>query len=116
MTQNSKAVQELESKYPEIAAEYRRISQLQMELFAQKCLDYGVGNISVGTKLETPEEVRLSLTGLWFRMSDKLNRLKNLIALNKNTYVKDESLADSFKDLSVYGIIGQIVHNGKWKG
>ena len=36
-------------------------------------------NISVGTQLKTKEEINLSLTGLWFRMNDKLQRVKTLI-------------------------------------
>jgi len=78
-------------------------------------LDYGKGNISVGTSLETPEEVKLSLTGLWFRMNDKMNRLKNLVLLNQKPNVTSESTTDTFQDMSIYGIIAQIVQNGKWK-
>jgi hypothetical protein len=113
MANNS--VQELEKKYPEIAQEYKRIAGEQYSLFASKMCDYGKGNISVGTNLETPEEVKLSLTGLWFRMTDKLNRLKNLVVMNQTPSVTNESTNDTFQDLSIYGIIAQIVQNGKWK-
>jgi hypothetical protein len=111
----SNSVQELEKKYPEIAQEYKRIAAEQYNIFAAKMLDYGKGNISVGTNLETPEEVKLSLTGLWFRMTDKMNRLKNLVLLNNTPNVVGESTTDTFQDLSIYGIIAQIVQNGKWK-
>jgi hypothetical protein len=113
MANNS--IQELEAKYPEIAQEYKRIAGEQFQIFASKMLDYGKGNISVGSNLETPEEVKLSLTGLWFRLTDKINRLKNLVVLNQKPNVKDESITDTFQDLSIYGIIAQIVQNGKWK-
>ena len=73
------------------------------------------GNISVGSNLETPEEIKLSLTGLWFRMTDKMNRLKNLVLLNQSPNVVTESVTDTFQDMSIYGIIAQIVQNGKWK-
>lgn len=105
----------LKETYPQIAEEYERIMLEQYELFAAKMLDYGKGNISVGTNLETPEEVKLSLTGLWFRMNDKMNRLKNLVLLNQKAQVSSESTLDTFQDLSIYGIIAQIVQNGKWK-
>ncbi len=105
----------MESMYPEIAQEYKRISAQQYNLFASKMLDYGKGNISVGTNLDNADEVKLSLTGLWFRMSDKMNRLKNLVLLNKEANVKTESTIDTFQDLSIYGIIAQIVQNQKWK-
>ena len=41
--------------------------------------DYGPGNISVGTQLQTSDEIKLSLTGLWFRMNDKITKIKNII-------------------------------------
>tara|TARA_R100001463_G_scaffold104749_1_gene159266 strand:+ start:1499 stop:1756 length:258 start_codon:yes stop_codon:yes gene_type:complete len=83
-------------------------------LFLAKQSDYGPGNISVGSNLETPEEVHLSLTGLWFRMNDKIQRIKNLLMNKKANAVKDESVTDSFLDLSNYGIMATIVQNGKW--
>ena len=52
----SNSIQELEKRYPEIAQEYKRIAGEQYSLFAAKMLDYGKGNISVGSNLETPEE------------------------------------------------------------
>jgi hypothetical protein len=46
-------------------------------------------------------------------MNDKINRLKQLVVLGKQDLV-NESIQDSFSDLSVYGIIAQIVSRGKW--
>lgn len=102
-----------EEKYPEMTGEFKKILKEQYELFCRKQLNYGPDNISVGTKCETQEEQKLSLTGLWFRMNDKINRLKQLIIFNKPDLVS-ESIQDSFSDLSVYGIIAQIVSRGKW--
>jgi hypothetical protein len=76
-------------------------------------LNYGPDNIAVGTKLETPEDIKLSQTGLWFRMNDKIQRLKQLVVLGKDDTV-GESIQDTYSDLSVYGIIAQIVNRGKW--
>ena len=78
-------------------------------------MDYGKGNISVGSNLDTPEEEKVALTGLWFRMNDKIQRLKQLVLLSKEAKVKTESVKDTFQDLSIYGIIAQIVKNKKWK-
>ena len=75
-------------------------------------MDYGPSNISVGTNLVTEEEVKLSLTGLWFRMNDKIQRIKNLLMNNQK--VNNEPLEDSFLDVSNYGIMATIVKNGKW--
>ena len=115
MDQKTNNIQELKTKHPEIAQEFERVVAQQYDLFARKMLDYGKGNISVGTNLETPEEVKLSLTGLWFRMNDKMNRLKNLVLLSNSPKVSSESTMDTFQDLSIYSIIAQIVQNNRWK-
>jgi len=106
-------IKQCEEKYPETTTEFKKIMREQYELFCRKQLNYGPDNISVGTKLESPEEVKLSLTGLWFRMNDKIQRLKQLVLLGKEDTV-GESVQDSYSDLSVYGIIAQIVSRGKW--
>ena len=110
---NPEVVQEIESRYPEMSKEFKRLMFEQYELFCSKQLNYGPGNISVGTRLETNEDKKLSLTGLWFRINDKIQRLKQLIIFDKQDVV-NESIQDTFQDLSVYGIIAQLVSNGKW--
>ena len=107
-------VEAMEKQYPDTTQEFKRLQGEQYELFLAKQSDYGPGNISVGSNLETPEEVHLSLTGLWFRMNDKIQRIKNLLMNKKANAVKDESVTDSFLDLSNYGIMATIVKNGKW--
>ena len=102
-----------EQNYPQMMEEYQRIMWNQYETFCKKQRNYGPGNISVGTSLETKDDVRLSLTGLWFRINDKVQRLKQMVVLGQPDEV-GESIQDTFQDLSVYGIIAQIVQNGKW--
>jgi hypothetical protein len=46
-------------------------------------------------------------------MNDKIQRLKQLVVLSKKDNV-GEAIEDTFQDMSVYGIIAQIVSNGKW--
>jgi len=106
---------ELQERYPDIYKAYTEISIEQFNLFARKMLDYGKGNISVGSNLDTPEEEKVALTGLWFRMNDKIQRLKQLVLLNKEAKVTTESVKDTFQDLSIYSIIAQIVKNKQWK-
>ena len=77
---------ELKAQYPDIAKAYECIQLEQYEL-----------------------------TGLWFRMNDKIQRLKQLVLLKKDAKVTTESVKDTFQDLSIYGIISQIVSNGNWK-
>jgi hypothetical protein len=106
-------VRQVEEMYPEMTDEFKAIMFTQYELFCKKQLNYGPSNISVGTSLETKDDVKLSLTGLWFRMNDKINRLKQLVVLGQPDTV-GESINDTYMDLSVYGIIAQIVSNKKW--
>ena len=106
-------VEEIEKKYPQTTMEFKRIMFDQYELFCKKQSNYGPENISVGTKLETEEEKKVSLTGLWFRMNDKIMRLKQLVVLGGQDNV-GESINDTYQDFSVYGIIAQIVKNNKW--
>ncbi len=51
--------------------------------------------------------------GLWFRTNDKINRLKQLVVLGEPDEV-GESIQDTYEDLSVYGIMAQLVQRGKW--
>ena len=110
---NPEVVQQVEDMYPEMTDEFKMIMYTQYELFCKKQLNYGPSNISVGTSLETKDDIKLSLTGLWFRMNDKIQRLKQLVVLGQSDTV-GESINDTYQDLSVYGIIAQIVSNGKW--
>jgi len=83
----------LEEAFYEIAKEME-------EVFVKKHKDYGKGNI-----LDTGE------LGIAFRISDKLNRLKNLLAQNKCP--DNESIDDSWTDIGVYAIIA-IMYRRKW--
>ena len=96
-----------------MTTEFKRLQREQYELFCRKQHDYGPGNISVGTQLQTTDEVKLSLTGLWFRVNDKVQRIKNLLMGNRESAV-DEPLEDAFLAMSNYGIMATIVKNGKW--
>ena len=104
----------MEEEWPEMTEEFKRLQREQYELFCLKQHDYGPGNISVGTQLQTPDEIHLSLTGLWFRMNDKIQRLKTLLMGDKEAAVNGEPMEDAFLDVSNYGIMATIVKNGKW--
>jgi len=107
-------IREMENEWPEMTEEFKKIQREQYLLFLHKQHDYGPGNISVGTNLQTKEEVKLALTGLWFRMNDKLQRVKTLLLGEKKSVVKDEPLEDAYLDISNYGIMATIVSRGKW--
>ena len=110
---NPEVVAQIEQEYPEMTAEYKKIMIEGYETFCLKQSNYGPGNISVGTSLVTEDERKLSQTGLWFRMNDKIQRLKQLVVLGKQDNV-GEAIDDTYQDLSVYGIIAQLVSRGKW--
>ena len=105
-------VDQMEEEWPEMTKEFKRLQREQYELFCKKQHDYGPGNISVGTQLQTQDEVHLALTGLWFRMNDKIQRLKTLLMTGRESAV-DEPLEDAYLDVSNYGIMATIVKNGK---
>ena len=107
------AVQFIEQQYPETADEFKRIQQEQYETFCKKQMDYGPSNISMGTGIGESIDEKLSLTALIIRINDKVQRLLNLVVKNDRK-AQNEPVEDAFKDLSVYGIIAQIVKNGKW--
>ena len=104
----------LESEYPLMTDEFKRLQRIQYETFCRKQLDYGPGNIAVGTQLKTKEDIKQSMTGLWFRMNDKIQRMKNLLMGDREAFVKDEPIEDACMDVSNYGIMATIVKNGKW--
>ena len=103
----------IEEAYPETAREFKRLQREQYKLFCKKQMDYGPSNISMGTSLLTDDEKRISLVGLIVRINDKVQRLLNLMVKN-NRKAQNEPTDDAFKDLACYGIIAQIVKNGKW--
>ena len=107
------AVDFCERTYPQTTEEFKNILDEMYITFCKKQRNYGPGNISVGTPLETPDEVKLSLTGLWFRINDKVQRLKQLVVLGQPDEV-GEPIQDTYEDLSVYGVIAQLVQRGKW--
>jgi len=107
------AIEVLQKEYPIIYSTYKEIVDEQFELFAKKHLDYGMGNVSAGTQLVNEEEKEFAMTGLWYRLSDKINRWKNMILTDRKC--QNETLIDTFQDITNYGIICQMVSKDKWK-
>ena len=114
-TGTQKVVKDFEAEYPTLAKSFKQNQQEQYELFARKMMDYGISNIALGSNLEEADDIQLSLTGIWLRCNDKINRLKNMLKRKGQNYVQDEPMIDSFIDISNYGIIAQLVIKGKWK-
>lgn len=112
---NPDHIEVFEKEYPALSQAYKSILKEQYSLFAKKMLDYGIDNISLGTTLEKASDKKLSLTGVWIRCMDKMNRLKNLVLHEKSNTVKEESTVDTYKDLVNYNIIAQIIILNQWK-
>ena len=110
---NPDIVHQIETEYPETTSEYIKIVMESYETFCLKQSNYGPSNISVGTNARSEDEIKLSLSGLFFRLNDKISRIKQLVVLGKQDNV-GESVDDTFQDLGVYAIIAQIVKRGKW--
>jgi len=104
----------MEEKYPKMTSEFKKIQREQYELFLHKQHDYGPQNIAVGQQLVNEEEKRLSLMGIWFRINDKVERIKTILMRGDDGSLKGEGLVDSYSDISNYGVMAQVVARGKW--
>tara|TARA_Y100001973_G_C5096106_1_gene280072 strand:- start:212 stop:595 length:384 start_codon:yes stop_codon:yes gene_type:complete len=107
-------ISHMEKKYPDMTSEFKKIQREQYELFLHKQHDYGPQNIAVGQMLVNEEEKRLSLMGIWFRINDKVERIKTILMRGDNGSLEGEGLVDSYSDISNYGVMAQVVARGKW--
>ncbi len=73
-----------------------------ISLFDQKQRDYGPRNIAAFEE-----------KGVLVRAHDKMARLVNLIWLREGDPT-NESIEDSWRDLSVYGVIARLCRKGLW--
>lgn len=78
---------------------FEKVCQEMLETFIRKHKDYGKGNI-----LDTKE------LGIAFRVSDKLNRIKNLLSTQGEP--QNESLEESWQDIGVYAVIAILYRRG----
>lgn len=53
--------------------------------------------------------------GVAVRLTDKVERLRNLTSPSKDGRVNYESIEDTLMDIRNYGLIGQLVGEGKWQ-
>lgn len=100
-------------QYPDMMQEFERLQEEDLRTFCSKQMDYGPGNVSMGTQLKNDEEKHFSLSALNIRINDKVQRLLHLINRTRRK-PNNESIEDAYKDMSVYGIISRLVINNKW--
>ena len=72
-----------------------------IKLFDKKQHDYGPNNIS-----------KFGVQGVLVRTNDKLERLINLYKNDRNP--ENESIDDTWQDLSIYGVIARAVIKDQW--
>lgn len=107
-------VDHFELQYPEMSQAFKQSFLEQLTLIAGKMLDYGINNMKAGTNLETEEDVRFALTGIWFRISDKMARWQNLLKTGHTPNY--ESLYDTFMDIANYAMFAKLISRGLWSG
>lgn len=73
------------------------------ELWCHKYKSYGKHNIG-----------KFGALGVLVRASDKLERLTQLLNKGIDDPLVDESINDTWRDLSIYALIGYLVQQGKW--
>ena len=106
-------VEYCERKFPETTQLFKELQREDYLTFCKKQMDYGPGNIAMGTNLETEDDINFSLGALNIRVNDKIQRLLNLIYKFRRR-PQNESIEDAYKDMSVYGLIARVVCNRKW--
>ncbi len=85
------------------AKEFLRVAMANALLMDRKQIDYGPHNIAdFGT------------TGVVMRLNDKIQRVKNLHKGGRRRKAQNESLMDSFRDISNYGIIAMMLELDRW--
>lgn len=110
----------IEEEFPILTSEFRKIQDEQYRIFCAKHHDYGLHNIDMGEDVTTEKGRVIPLVGLMVRMRDKTERIKNLLSrsvthLGPTLSPANESLEDTFGDVSNYGIIALLVKRGLWK-
>ncbi len=78
---------------------FTRVCEEMLKIFIRKNKDYGKGNI-----LDTGE------LGIAFRISDKLNRIKNLLITKQRP--ENETMQESWLDIAVYAVIAVMYLRG----
>jgi hypothetical protein len=104
----------ISEKYPQTVNELIKLLEDEMGLFCKKQNDYGTNNVTKGQDLNTEDGKRVALAALIFRIDDKVQRLVNLVIKNPNSSALNESITDSFIDISLLAKIALIVDSGKW--
>src|SRR6266536_3665354 len=86
-----------------VSLDFIKIALENILLFDMKQRDYGPRNMS-----------GFGSFGVIVRASDKFERLKHIFN-NRRSRAVNESVEDSFRDISIYCIIALMLESGKWR-
>lgn len=95
-----------ESGWLQIEQDWLRMMQEVYGVFCEKQSDYGPTNIGTGGE-----------QGVALRSGDKVSRLFELLGIGTRAEAAEasnEPRRDAWVDMADYGIIGMLVHDGKW--
>jgi hypothetical protein len=93
------------SNHADLERELALLMQQSFELFKRKNSSYGTDNIAA-----------LGVKGIFVRLWDKVNRLKTLVWFGGHNPLNDETISDTFQDISVYALIALLILKGSWPG
>lgn len=105
-------IQSVEKQYPLMTEQFKIECINQYITFIKKQQEYSPFNISLNTKLETDQDLKLSLTGIVVRMNDRVSKLIN--SMVKRSELSNDILEDAFIDISIFSKIAAIVFKRKW--
>ena len=103
----TEVVEFMMKEYPTLMNSIKDHLNSSFSLFAQKQMDYGLGNVSLGGNK------KLALLGVAIRLNDKIQRLLNI--LDKDQSPNNESLIDTAVDITNYGAIFNTLLKDEWK-
>ncbi len=95
-----------ESGWLQIEQDWLRAMQEVYGVFCEKQTDYGPTNIGTGGE-----------QGVALRSGDKVSRLFELLGIGtrgEESESSNEPRRDAWLDMADYGVIGMLVHDGKW--
>ena len=75
----------IEKKYPLTSKEFKKIQSNQYNTFCKKLNDYGPYNVTMGRDIADSNDIKTALTVILVRISDKFQRLLNILFYKKET-------------------------------
>jgi len=97
----SDTIADLSPNHADIILDFFNYQIDALEVFIHKQYDYGPSNVA-----------NFGDIGILIRLNDKIERLKNLMM--SQSKVHNESIADTWLDISNYGLIGLMCAEDSW--